>query len=597
MRAIAAVILVVAIASSYAEINSVEDLSLYNYHAKVGIPEAFRIKNLENEALKAGENGQRIVGGSLVDISQVPYQVGLVIQILFFFTSVCGGSVISNTRVLTAAHCHSDGSFVAQQFTAVLGSNTIFSGGVRIVTTDIAVHPNWNPSTAANDIAVLRITPVTFSNVIQAIPLPSGNEVSNLFVGATGTASGFGLTADGGSIGNAQRISWVNLPIITNAQCQAVFGAWVHNTNICTSGEGGRGTCGGDSGGPLVVSSGGRNILVGVTSFGAAAGCSIGLPAAYARVTSYVSWILSNYVCPLLPLNIMKVLAVLLVICVAASYAESFSAEDSTAFGYHQKIGIPLAEKIRQAEAEGQLIPEGQRIVGGATTDISQVPYQVGLVIQILFILTTVCGGVLIAPNRVATAAHCYHDGIFTAQSFTTVHGSNLLFTGGVRTTTTDVVPHPNWNPSTIENDIAILRITSLTLSNVIQPIALPFNDASNLFVGTVALASGYGLTSDNGNIGLTQRVSAVNLPVIPNADCASVYGANFVFSSTLCTSGEGGRGTCSGDSGGPLVATINGIPNLIGITSFGARDGCEVGFPAAFARVTSYLSWISSVN
>ncbi|KAI8432280.1 hypothetical protein MSG28_004707 [Choristoneura fumiferana] len=552
MRAIAAVILVVAIASSYAEINSVEDLSLYNYHAKVGIPEAFRIKNLENEALKAGENGQRIVGGSLVDISQVPYQVGLVIQILFFFTSVCGGSVISNTRVLTAAHCHSDGSFVAQQFTAVLGSNTIFSGGVRIVTTDIAVHPNWNPSTAANDIAVLRITPVTFSNVIQAIPLPSGNEVSNLFVGATGTASGFGLTADGGSIGNAQRISWVNLPIITNAQCQAVFGAWVHNTNICTSGEGGRGTCGGDSGGPLVVSSGGRNILV---------------------------------------------LAVLLVICVAASYAESFSAEDSTAFGYHQKIGIPLAEKIRQAEAEGQLIPEGQRIVGGATTDISQVPYQVGLVIQILFILTTVCGGVLIAPNRVATAAHCYHDGIFTAQSFTTVHGSNLLFTGGVRTTTTDVVPHPNWNPSTIENDIAILRITSLTLSNVIQPIALPFNDASNLFVGTVALASGYGLTSDNGNIGLTQRVSAVNLPVIPNADCASVYGANFVFSSTLCTSGEGGRGTCSGDSGGPLVATINGIPNLIGITSFGARDGCEVGFPAAFARVTSYLSWISSVN
>lgn len=79
MRALAVVILAVTVASSYAEINSVEDLSVYNYHAKVGIPEAIRIKNLENEALKTGETGQRIVGGSLVDISQVPYQVRFVI--------------------------------------------------------------------------------------------------------------------------------------------------------------------------------------------------------------------------------------------------------------------------------------------------------------------------------------------------------------------------------------------------------------------------------------------------------------------------------------------------------------------------------------
>ncbi|KAJ8720267.1 hypothetical protein PYW07_012310 [Mythimna separata] len=129
-------------------------------------------------------------------------------------------------------------------------------GGNRIVTRDISVHPSWSPSTAANDIAVLRISSISFTS---------------------------------GSINTAQRLSSVTLPVITNAECAAVFGPWVHNSNVCTSGAGGRGTCSGDSGGPLVVTSNNRRILIGVTSFGAADGCAKGFPAAFARVTSYVS--------------------------------------------------------------------------------------------------------------------------------------------------------------------------------------------------------------------------------------------------------------------------------------------------------------------
>jgi secreted trypsin-like serine protease len=50
------------------------------------------------------------------------------------------------------------------------------------------------------------------------------------------------------------------------------------------------------------------------------------------------------------------------------------------------------------------------------------------------------------------------------------------------------------------------------------------------------------------------------------------------------------------GDSGGPLVIEIDGAYNLVGIASFGAASGCELGLPAAFTRVTSYLSWIASI-
>jgi hypothetical protein len=63
-----------AVVATYAEINA-KDLSAYNYHAKVGIPLAAKIKRTEEDAANAGLAGQRIVGGSLTDISEVPYQV------------------------------------------------------------------------------------------------------------------------------------------------------------------------------------------------------------------------------------------------------------------------------------------------------------------------------------------------------------------------------------------------------------------------------------------------------------------------------------------------------------------------------------------
>lgn len=96
------------------------------------------------------------------------------------------------------------------------------------------------------------------------------------------------------------------------------------------------------------------------------------------------------------------------------------------------------------------------------------------------------------------------------------------------------------------------------------------------------------GRTSDSSNA-ISSELRFVDVPVITNAVCQSSYGST-VQAQHICTSGAGGRGSCNGDSGGPLV--LNGVE--IGIVSFGAVS-CQAGHPSAFARVSTFRSWISS--
>nr|AGU27161.1 serine protease 13 [Antheraea pernyi] len=257
------------------------------YHETAGIREAARIKQAE-EALDF--DGGRITGGSAAALGAHPHMGGLVITLTSGATSVCGSSLLSNTRLATAAHCWWDGRNQARQFTVVLGSIRLFTGGVRINTSNVQMHGSWNPSTIQNDVAIIVIGWVGYTNAINRINLPLGTLANNLFVGTTATAAGFGRTGDNVGIGNNQFLSHVNLPVITNAVCAQTFGNVIAST-LCVSGANGRSTCPGDSGGPLAVTSGGQRVLIGITSFGSARGCQLGFPAAFVRVTSFNAWI------------------------------------------------------------------------------------------------------------------------------------------------------------------------------------------------------------------------------------------------------------------------------------------------------------------
>ncbi|XP_050664721.1 collagenase-like [Leptidea sinapis] len=272
------ILVIVSLAFSYAR----EPITI-NYHETIGIPQAFLIKHLEEAQ---DFDGARIVGGSPAALGSHPYLGGLLITLSNGRQSVCGSSLISSTRLVTAAHCWRDGRNQAFLFTVVLGSVNLFSGGVRINTNSVEVHAGYSTNTLNNDIAIAAISPVQLTDAISPIPLATGN---NNYVGTWATAAGYGKTSDFSGVSQTQ--NHVNLQVISNQVCAASFGSIIVSSTLCTSGAGGTSTCGGDSGGPLVITTTNGRELIGITSFGSARGCQWGFPAGFARVTSFTAWI------------------------------------------------------------------------------------------------------------------------------------------------------------------------------------------------------------------------------------------------------------------------------------------------------------------
>ncbi|XP_075160603.1 serine protease 3-like [Haematobia irritans] len=227
----------------------------------------------------------RITNGQQASSGQFPYQVGLSLK-----TSAgsfwCGGSLIGNTWVLTAAHC-TDGVTSA---TVYLGSTTRTVASVTHTVSSSAIHQHtgYKSSTLANDISLIKIPSVSYTSVIKAIKLPAVASSYSTYAGSNAIASGWGRTSDTGSVAN--NLNYVRLQVITNSVCASTYGTSVVTSNtICVSTPSGKSTCQGDSGGPLALD--GSDLLIGVTSFVSSAGCASGAPAGFVRVTSYLDWI------------------------------------------------------------------------------------------------------------------------------------------------------------------------------------------------------------------------------------------------------------------------------------------------------------------
>ncbi|XP_071516903.1 chymotrypsin BII-like [Panulirus ornatus] len=229
-------------------------------------------------APRTGES--RIVGGIEATPHSWPHQAALFIDDMYF----CGGSLISNEWVMTAAHCMDGASFVQ----VVLGAHNIRleeETQVTMTSTDFFTHEEWVFLYLLNDIALIKLpSAVNFTENIQPVKLPA----SDVSVGTVVTPTGWGRSSDL-SDGTSSVLRQVDVPIIANDDCNDVYGMIVSGM-VCINSSGGKGTCNGDSGGPLNLN--GRTY--GITSFGSSAGCEAGYPDAFTRVHHYLDWIESK---------------------------------------------------------------------------------------------------------------------------------------------------------------------------------------------------------------------------------------------------------------------------------------------------------------
>ncbi|XP_055843050.1 chymotrypsin BI-like [Episyrphus balteatus] len=247
-----------------------------------------RVEALRSSA--AGDNG-RITNGNLANPKQFPYQAGLMLH-LAKGSAWCGGTLISNRWVLTAAHCTDSINSVDVYLGATDRSNRNEPGQkiIRVDKKDVIVHEQWNPSTLMNDISLIKLpSPVSLNAYIQPAKLPKMNGKYSNYAGSKAIASGWGKITDSATSAT-DKLRWIEVPVMTNSACSPYFGGSVKDTHVCISTKGAKSTCNGDSGGPLVLADG-SNTVIGATSFGIALGCEKGWPGVFTRVTSYLDWI------------------------------------------------------------------------------------------------------------------------------------------------------------------------------------------------------------------------------------------------------------------------------------------------------------------
>uniref|UniRef100_A0A3B3C2Z6 Zgc:165423 n=1 Tax=Oryzias melastigma TaxID=30732 RepID=A0A3B3C2Z6_ORYME len=232
---------------------------------------------------RAAVTESRIVGGQAASAGQWPWQVMLQIPVSGGM-SLCGGSLINNQWVLSAAHCFSSTNttnvvvYLGRINTQGSNPNQVSRSVSRII-----VNPNYSSKTQNNDLSLLKLaSPVTFNDYISPVCLAA--QGSNIPADTSAWVTGFGTLSSGGSL--AQTLQEVNVPIVSNTQCNSAYGG-ITNQMICAGLTiGGKDSCQGDSGGPLVVKNRTRWVQAGVVSFGN--GCAKpNFPGVYARVSEF----------------------------------------------------------------------------------------------------------------------------------------------------------------------------------------------------------------------------------------------------------------------------------------------------------------------
>lgn len=246
-------------------------------------------------------------------------------------------------------------------------------------------------------------------------------------------------------------------------------------------------------------------------------------------------------------------------------------------------------------KTHGSGVPPQTRIVGGAAADISQFPWQAQLRVNLVGGDAFLCGGSVIHPLIVLSAAHCFLDEFGEVEPIESVEvwlGRTAFNSGGELNFGVSLWQPANYNPEanfphSNSFDYAFLVLDEATGQSRIQ-VAGP-TERALWTPGRIATVTGWGAIFEGGPV--SSVLKQAQIPFLADQSCTGPYGAAFDPVTMACAGVlAGGTDSCQGDSGGPLQSPVDGGGfRLTGIVSWG--EGCaRAGRPGVYTKIAGEL-------
>lgn len=236
-------------------------------------------------------------------------------------------------------------------------------------------------------------------------------------------------------------------------------------------------------------------------------------------------------------------------------------------------VDEPINGRLMMRDAEG-------KVVGGTDAEAGFAPHQIALERSNSFI----CGGSLITPRTVLSAAHCVYGYENSPSNFRIRYATNDR-TSGPTITVSKVVRHPSYSSNTIDYDVTLLILAQeFTPSANAKVVALADVDPA---AGSVASLTGWGRLSGGGT--LPTKLQKATLGIITRQDCQSRWGSVNTITERMLCAHDPKMSACNGDSGGPLL--FGGIQ--VGVVSWGSSSCLHATYANVYASVGNLKSWI----
>ncbi|XP_069057755.1 transmembrane protease serine 9-like [Pleurodeles waltl] len=491
----------------------------------------------------------RIVGGVDANNGQWPWQISLQQN----GNHICGGSLITERWVLTAAHCFPSIPVNVSMFRVYLGAyqlsqNTVNPNVFSTTPKTVLINSNYTMEGSSGDIALLELeTPVQFTSYILPVCLPAPSV--QFPAGMNCWVTGWGFTQDGVSLPSPQTLQEVQLPIIDPTTCDNMYHTgsgmsqqyqFIKYDMICAGyPQGQRDSCQGDSGGPLVCKLGSSWFLAGVVSWGY--GCAEpNRPGVYTLVTAYDTWIKQHvpevefspaptpgvtnmttkptvYTQTTITSNLISVTSK--TSTVPSSTATTSMSTDSMAKAFSSPAGSTAT-----STGCGSPVISG-KIVGGLDASNGQWPWQISLQQN----GNHVCGGSLITERWVLTAAHCFPSIPVNVSVFRIYLGAYQLMQNSINPNVISaslktVIINSNYTVEGSSGDIALLELeTPVQFTSYILPVCLPAPSVQ-FPAGMNCWVTGWGFTQDGVSLSSPQTLQEVQLPIIDPTTCDNMY-------------------------------------------------------------------------